>query len=112
MKPVRGSTVGGSGCGEVAAEPASGSAGWGWWVRRRTRAWEGACASFVHVGGRRCGREVERHASHSHISAEQSNRFRNGKYGRRDETCPFSTEGGTRRVQLVRDFRQQIDVVL
>jgi hypothetical protein len=25
------------------------------------------------------------------------------QYGRRDETCPFSTEGGTRRVQLVRE---------
>jgi hypothetical protein len=25
-----------------------------------------------------------------------------GVCGRRDETCPFSTEGGTRRVQLVR----------
>ena len=29
-----------------------------------------------------------------------------GQYGRRDEACPVSTGGGTRRVQLVREGRE------
>jgi len=36
-------------------------------------------------------------------STSSAHRHVSGLYGRRDETCPVSTEGGTRRVQLVRE---------